>query len=118
MGLGSTSCAPAKDAAPSESGTAPSTTSALTTRLRDNGFAVGKISPLMPYTQQRTVILYRDGYRNQAIELSRSFAVPPAIVNNTHTRPASDTSNVRLVLGKASVKAVVVTRLNDKVATR
>ena len=90
----------------------------IATRLRDNGYAVSKIAPLMPYTQHRTVILYRDGFRNQALELSRSFAVPPAIVNNTHTRRASDTSNVRLVLGKASAKAVVIARLDDKVATR
>lgn len=87
-------------------------------RLRDNGFAVSKISPLAPYTQHRTVILYRDGFRNQALELRRSFAVPPAIVNNTRTRRASDTSNVRLVLGKTTAKAVVIARLDDTATTR
>ena len=87
-------------------------------RLHDNGFAVSKISPLAPYTQHRTVILYRDGFRNQALELRRSFAVPPAIVNNTRTRSASDTSDVRLVLGKATAKAVVIARLNDTATTR
>ena len=79
---------------------------------------MSKIAPLTPYTQHRTVILYRDGFRNQAIELSRSFAVPPAIVNNTHTRLASDTSNVRLVLGKASAKAEVIARVDNTVAAR
>ena len=90
----------------------------IAARLRDNGFAVSKISPLAPYTQHRTVILYRDGFRNQALELRRSFAVPPAIVNNTRTRRASDTSNVRLVLGKATAKAVVIARLDDTATTR
>lgn len=90
----------------------------IAARLRGNGFAVSRISPLMPYTQHRTVILYRTGFRNQALELSRSFAVPPAIVNNTRTRHASGASNVRLVLGKASAKAVVTARLDDTTTTR
>lgn len=47
----------------------------IAVRLIGNGFAVRKVSPLKPYTQQRTVILYRDGYHKQALELSRSFTV-------------------------------------------
>ncbi|RZI42422.1 tetratricopeptide repeat protein [Herbaspirillum sp. HC18] len=89
----------------------------IAVRLIGNGFAIRKVSPLKPYTQQRTVILYRDGYHKQALELSRSFAVPPAVVNNTRTRRASDTSTVRLVLGKATMKAVIMARLDELAAT-
>jgi tetratricopeptide (TPR) repeat protein len=89
----------------------------ITAHLTGNGFAIRKIAPLMPYTQKRTVILYRDGYHKQALELSRSFAVPPAVVNNTRTRRATDTSTVRLVLGKATMKTVLVARLGDAPVT-
>lgn len=73
--------------------------------LRKNGVNVGQVTDLAPYKQQRTVILYRDGYRKEALELSRMFAVPPAVVNNTRTRDADDRSTVRLVLGKTSAQA-------------
>lgn len=77
--------------------------------LRKNGVSVERTTGLAPYSQQRTVILYRDGYRKQALELSGMFAVPPAVVNNTRTRDAGDRSNVRLVLGKRSVLASIRT---------
>lgn len=77
--------------------------------LRRNGVNVSRMTDLAPYRQQRTVILYRDGYRKEALELSRMFAVPPAVVNNTRTRDAADASAVRLVLGKRSAQADVRT---------
>jgi tetratricopeptide (TPR) repeat protein len=77
--------------------------------LRRNGVNVARTTALAPYTQQRTVILYRDGYRKQALEVSSMFAVPPAVVNNTRTRDAGDRSTVRLVLGKRSVLASIRT---------
>lgn len=77
--------------------------------LRRNGVNVSRMTDLAPYRQQRTVILYRDGYRKEALELSRMFAVPPAVVNNTRTRDAADASTVRLVLGKRSAQADVRT---------
>jgi tetratricopeptide (TPR) repeat protein len=77
--------------------------------LRKNGVNVARTTALAPYTQQRTVILYRDGYRKQALEVSSMFAVPPAVVNNTRTRDAGDRSTVRLVLGKRSVLASIRT---------
>lgn len=75
--------------------------------LGGNGVVVSRTTALAPYTQQRTVILYRDGYRKQALQLSSMFAVPPAVVNNTRTRDAGDRSAVRLVLGKRSVLASI-----------
>ncbi|WP_192805167.1 LytR C-terminal domain-containing protein [Noviherbaspirillum aerium] len=75
--------------------------------LGGNGIVVSRTTALAPYTQQRTVILYRDGYRKQALQLSSMFAVPPAVVNNTRTRDAGDHSAVRLVLGKRSVLASI-----------
>jgi len=76
--------------------------------LRQNGVEVTEVTPLKPYTQKRTVILYRDGFREQALALSRKFATPPAMVNNTRTRPSSDRSEVRLVLGSSAAQAAAV----------
>lgn len=76
--------------------------------LRRLGFAVGASTELRPFTQQRTVILYRDGFLQQALALRRSFAVPPAVVNNTRTRKPSDSSAVRLVLGNSAASATVL----------
>jgi tetratricopeptide (TPR) repeat protein len=76
--------------------------------LRQDGITVTRVTELKPYTQRRTVILYRDGFYKHALELSHSFSVPPALVNNTRTRDPSDKSNVRLVLGKSAVQAAAV----------
>ena len=81
--------------------------SAMSEALTRDGVIVSRITDLKPYTQHRTVILYRDGFYKQAVELSRRFAVPPAIVNNTHTRKPSDQSGVRLVLGKTAATYIL-----------
>ncbi|MEN3291498.1 MAG: hypothetical protein V7642_751 [Burkholderiales bacterium] len=80
----------------------------LSVELQREGVTVTRVTPLKPHTQRRTVILYRDGFRAQALELSRSFAAPPAVVNNTRTRKPHDKSNIRLVLGKSAAQATVV----------
>ena len=76
--------------------------------LSKEGVKITRVTALKPYSQQRNVILYRDGYYKQALALSRSFTTPPALVNNTHKRSASDKSNVRLVLGKKALQATEV----------
>lgn len=86
--------------------------------LRRNGVSIDRTTALAPYSQQRTVILYRDGYRKQALELSGMFAVPPAVVNNTRTRDAADRSTVRLVLGKRSMQASIRTTLTQVASVR
>lgn len=96
----------------------PMTASRIADALRSNGVNIDRVSGLMPYKQQRTVILYRDGYRKAALELSKMFAVPPAIVNNTHTRNADDRSTVRLVLGKTAAKAEIQAAVKHIVASR
>jgi tetratricopeptide (TPR) repeat protein len=76
----------------------------LATALRQEGVTVTRVAAMKPYTQRRNVILYRDGYYKQAQALSRSFTIPPALVNNTHSRDRSDESNIRLVLGKSALQ--------------
>jgi Flp pilus assembly protein TadD len=77
----------------------------LANALRQQGVTITRVTGLKPYTQRRNVILYRDGFYPQALALSRSFSIPPALVNNTHSRAPSDKSDVRLVLGKRALQS-------------
>lgn len=87
----------------------------LATALRAEGAIVARVAELKPYTQRRNVILYRDGYYKQALALSKRFTVPPAVVNNTRRRAASDKSTVRLVIGRAALPAAAAAA--DKTGT-
>ena len=72
--------------------------------LSGSGLKVTRTENLKPYTQRRTVILYRDGYREEAIALARSFAVPPAIAKDIHVRNPMHKFELRLVLGKTALQ--------------
>ncbi|HYC42940.1 MAG TPA: LytR C-terminal domain-containing protein, partial [Noviherbaspirillum sp.] len=76
----------------------------ITSQLEKSGVTVTRTTNMTPGAQNRTVILYRDGFEQDAERLSKLFARPPALVNNTRSRKASDASDVRLVLGSAAVR--------------
>lgn len=78
----------------------------LAEALRRDGVAVSRVTELKPHTQRRTVIFYRDGFRDHALALSRAFALPTTVENNTRTRSPSDSSDVRLVLGRSALEAL------------
>lgn len=61
-----------------------------------DGIPAPQVNRLKPGTQQRVVILYRDGFADQARRLAKMFARPPALVKNGD---AADEADVRLVLG-------------------
>lgn len=76
----------------------------VTSQLEKSGVTVSRTTNMTPGAQRRTVILYRDGFEQDAERLSKLFTHPPALVNNTRSRNASDASDVRLVLGSAAVR--------------
>lgn len=76
----------------------------LTSQLEKSGVTVSRTTNMTPGAQRRTVILYRDGFEQDAERLSKLFVHPPALVNNTRSRKASEGSDVRLVLGSAAVR--------------
>jgi hypothetical protein len=76
----------------------------IVSQLEKSGVTVSKTTNMTPGAQRRTVILYRDGFEQDAERLSKLFARPPALVNNTRSRNASDASDVRLVLGSAATR--------------
>lgn len=76
----------------------------IASQLEKSGVTISRTTNMTPGAQRRTVILYRDGFEEDAERLSKLFARPPALVNNTRSRNASDASDVRLVLGSAAVR--------------
>jgi Tfp pilus assembly protein PilF len=68
------------------------------------GLPATRVVTLQPQLQRRTVILYRDGFHGDAVRLSRSFAQPPALVNNTRMRDPADGSDIRLLLGSKTAQ--------------
>lgn len=73
--------------------------------LRQEGATVTRVAGLKPYTQRRNVILYREGFHDQALAVSRRFTNPPVVVADTSTRSGSDRPNMRLVLGKSALQS-------------
>ncbi len=71
--------------------------------LRQEGATILRVTGLKPYTQRRNVILYRDGFHDQAVAVSRRFTNPPEVVADSHQRPASPRPNMRLVLGRSAL---------------
>lgn len=84
-------------------------------QLEQAGMSISAFSALTG-AQKRTVILYRDGFEDEADRLSKLFARPPVLVNYTKTRKPSDTADVRLVLGSAAAreKALFVQKGGDQ----
>lgn len=76
----------------------------ITSQLEKSGVTVSRTTHMAAGAQRRTVILYRDGFEQDAERLSKLFPRPPALVNNTRSRNATDASDVRLVLGSAAVR--------------
>lgn len=76
--------------------------SGLAAQLEKAGVKVSGTGTMVAGSQRRTVILYRDGFEDEAVRLSKLFVRPPALVNNTRSRNAADTSEIRLVLGSAA----------------
>jgi tetratricopeptide (TPR) repeat protein len=83
----------------------PAAAGRIAETLRTQGVNVVRMAGLAPYTQQRTVILYRAGHRQAALALSSMFAVPPAVASDTRKRDAQDRPALRLVLGKTAAQA-------------
>ena len=86
-------------------------TGSVARMLSGSGLKVTRTENLKPYTQRRTVILYREGYREEALALARSFAMPPAVAKDTHVRNPMHKFELRLVLGKTALQ---VTQLAQK----
>jgi tetratricopeptide (TPR) repeat protein len=80
--------------------------------LAGSGMTVTRVAGLRPYSQRRTVILYRDGFREEALTLSRSFDKPPAVAKDTHRRGALHHFDLRLVLGKTAVQGTQLANWN------
>jgi hypothetical protein len=76
----------------------------LTSQLEKNGVTVSKTAHMPAGAQRRTVILYRDGFEEVAQRLGKLFTRPPALVNATSSRNASEAADVRLVLGIAAAR--------------
>lgn len=76
----------------------------LAQSLEQSGVSIAKLVSVPAGKQRRTVILYRDGFEEEAKRLSTLFVVAPALVNNTATRDNADTADVKLVLGTAAAR--------------
>lgn len=73
--------------------------------LRQEGATVSRVAGLKPYTQRRNVILYREGFHDQALAVSRRFTNPPVVVADTSPRSETGQPNMRLVLGKSALQS-------------
>jgi tetratricopeptide (TPR) repeat protein len=96
----------------------PATAGRIADTLRMQGINVVRLSALAPYTQQRTVILYRAGHRQAALALSSMFAVPPAVASDMRRRHAGDRPALRLVLGKTAAQAEDLAAASQSTAAR
>lgn len=91
--------------------------SALAKRFRDafihQGLPASRLSNLKPYQQAQTVIEYREGYREAALQVSARFANAPVLTRNEVVQDGID---VRLVLGK-DVTTLAALRQPERVAS-
>ena len=67
------------------------------TTLARTGLPTPRLTNLKPYQQRQTVIEYRAGYYDTALELSRRLRIAPSLISSNALRAITD---VRLVLGK------------------
>ena len=72
--------------------------------LEQSGIAIAKVSSVPAGKQRRTVILYRDGFEEEAKRLSKLFVTAPALVNNAASKDSADVADVKLVLGSAAAR--------------
>lgn len=72
--------------------------------LEQSGIAIAKVSSVPAGKQRRTVILFREGFEEEAKRLSKLFVTAPALVNNTASKDNADVADVKLVLGSAAAR--------------
>ncbi len=80
--------------------------------LARSGMTVTRVAGLKPYSQRCTVILYREGFREEALALSRSFDKQPAVAKDMHKRGPMHHFDLRLVLGKTAVQGTQLANWN------
>lgn len=80
--------------------------------LARSGMTVTRVAGLKPYSQRRTVILYREGFREEALALSRSFDKQPAVAKDMRKRSPLHHFDLRLVLGKTAVQGTQLANWN------
>lgn len=82
-------------------------------QLARNGVPKPQLTNLNSYRQQRTVIQYRDGFRDEAVRLSRMLQTPPVLLSDRNLRKNID---VRLILGNNVVnKGLMVSQDRESV---
>lgn len=72
--------------------------------LEQSGIAIAKVSSVPAGKQRRNVILFRDGFEEEAKRLSKLFVTAPALVNNAASKDSADVADVKLVLGSAAAR--------------
>lgn len=72
--------------------------------LEQSGIAIAKVSSVPAGKQRRTVILFRDGFEEEAKRLSKLFVTAPALVNSAASKDSADAPDVKLVLGSAAAR--------------
>lgn len=72
--------------------------------LEQSGIAIAKVSSVPAGKQRRNVILFRDGFEEEAKRLSKLFVTAPALVNNAASKASADVADVKLVLGSAAAR--------------
>jgi tetratricopeptide (TPR) repeat protein len=80
-------------------------TPALAKRFRDalmsGGLPKSRLANLKPYQQKQTVVLYREGFRDEALRVSAYFAKAPSTIRDAAQLDSA--TDVRLVLGHDAV---------------
>lgn len=76
----------------------------LAQALEQSGIAIANVASVPAGKQRRTVILFRDGFEEEAKRLAKLFVTAPALVNNTASRNGADSADVKLVLGTAAAR--------------
>lgn len=75
--------------------------------LEQQGLPASHLTNLKPYRTQQTTIQYRNGFRDEALRLSRILVKVPTLVSNAHLRNKAD---VQLVLGKDATSTMALFR--------
>lgn len=81
--------------------------------LEQQGLPTSHLINLKPYRTQETTIQYRNGFRDEALRLSRILIKAPALVSNDHLRNKAD---VQLVLGKDATSTMALFRTGASAA--
>lgn len=81
--------------------------------LEQQGLPASHLTNLKPYRTQETTIQYRNGFRDEALRLSRILVKAPALVSNDRLRNKAD---VQLVLGKDATSTTALFRTDASAA--